>query len=234
MDTAGLGEAEWRKAIAYTWGHISMVDDAIGQIFGKLENLGLADETLTVFSADHGDMCGEHNRFDKGPYFYEQVFRVPLIICRPGRAPAEQQAFVSSADIGATLFSAVGDTGYAADTQGRDLLPLCGRSRAPEGWPAEVYGTYHLYNGMTFECRCIKTGRYKYVWNLQAVDELYDLQEDPEEMHNLAEHARFGDIRNELAAGLRGWLERAGDPTPGRTDELPRAGTIVITGEPGP
>lgn len=232
MDTSGLDEAGWRKAIAYTWGHMTMVDHAIGRILGDLERHGLADDTLVIFAADHGDVCGEHNRFDKGPYFYEEVLRIPLVIRRPGTGAALQPAFVSLIDLGATLFAAAGQEEHAASSQGRDLQPLVGAD--DPGWPREVFATYHLYNGISFECRCVRTERYKYVWNLQEIDELYDLEEDPIEMRNRIGDPALAEVEKDLRARLQRWLQENGDDTPGRATELPRAGTIVVTGESGP
>jgi len=76
MDTSPLTTEEWRTVIAYSWAHLMMVDDAIGQVLSALDQLGLTDETIVIFAADHGDMQGAHNRFDKGPYFYDEIWRI--------------------------------------------------------------------------------------------------------------------------------------------------------------
>ena len=109
MDTSPFDEAEWRRAIAHTWGHMTMVDEALGQVLDLLDDHGLGDDTAVVFAADHGDVCGEHNRFDKGPYFYEEVLRIPLIIQLPGARPAVNPTPVSFIDIGTTLLHLLGD-----------------------------------------------------------------------------------------------------------------------------
>jgi len=72
--------------------HCTLVDEAIGRILDALAATGRADNTVVVFTADHGDTDGAHNRFDKGAYFYEEVWRIPLTIAMPGVAPAEQSA----------------------------------------------------------------------------------------------------------------------------------------------
>ena len=234
MDTAALDEGKWRRAIAAPWGHMTMVDAMIGDILRTLEQSGLEEETLIVFGADHGDMCGEHNRFDKGAYFYEEAIRVPLIIRPPGGNAVRQPAHVSLIDLGATLFAAIGEETHARGTQGRNLLPLIGSSTEPEDWPREAFATYHRYNGMSFECRCIRTERHKYVWNMQEVDELYDLEQDPIEMNNLSGNPAYAEIEADLAGRVRRWLEETGDPVPDRIGDLPKAGTIIFTGEAGP
>ena len=102
-----LDEEEWRTVVAYSHAHIMMVDEAIGRVLDTLERLGLRESTTVVFVADHGDMEGGHNRFDKGAYFYEEVWRIPLIISRPDRGQATQDAYVSLIDVGETLFGLI-------------------------------------------------------------------------------------------------------------------------------
>ncbi|NOY82533.1 MAG: sulfatase-like hydrolase/transferase [Kiritimatiellaeota bacterium] len=235
MDTSGLDRDEWRTVIAYTHAHIMMVDKMIGRVLDALERLGLAHDTTVVFAADHGDMAGAHNRFDKGPYFYDEVWRIPLIIRRPGAKSAVQDAFVSILDVGETLFKLTGAVGGAgAERDGHDLLPLVGMSEYPPDWPQAAYGVYDLYNGMSFAVRAVRDERWKYVWNPQAVDELYDLEADPHEMTNLANRAEFARIVGDMRDRLMHWLQDVGDPLPEHARDLPPAGTILATGKPGP
>ncbi len=85
MDTSPLDKEEWKTVIAYSHAHITMVDEAIGRILDALDRLDLADTTTVIFTSDHGDMEGAHNRFDKGAYFYEEVWRIPFIIRAPNQ-----------------------------------------------------------------------------------------------------------------------------------------------------
>ena len=234
MDTAAFDEAEWRRAIAHTWGHMTMVDEALGRVLDLLAELGLDEETAVLFAADHGDMCGEHNRFDKAAYFYEEVLRIPLCIRLPGAAAAVNGAPVSFIDLGTTLFHLLGEHDHGGTTDGRDLAPLVGTAAVPPDWDQAAYASYHRYNGMSFECRCVRTATHKYVWNPQDVDELYDLGNDPGELTNLVAVADYAEVRADLAARLRRWLAAAGDPLPATADQPPPAGTILATGTPGP
>jgi len=235
MDTSVLDREEWRTVVSYSHAHIMLVDEAIGRILDTLERLGLDESTTVVFTADHGDMEGAHNRFDKGAYFYEEVWRIPLIVRRAGTPAATQNAFVSILDVGETLFDLIGSGD--SDTRprsGRSLLPLIGGSDSPGQWPNVAYGVYDLYNGINFAVRAIRDERWKYVWNPQETDELYDLATDPYEMKNLAGDPVGAEAESRLREQLFSWLDDIGDDLPSRADALPPAGTVMATGRPGP
>ena len=235
MDTSPLDEEEWKTVIAYSHAHITMVDEALGLVLDTLDRLNLTDSTTVIFTSDHGDMEGAHNRFDKGAYFYEEVWRIPLIIREPDTLPVKQDAYVSLVDIAETLFALI-DSETPSDQlrQGRNLMPLVGTSKRPSDWPQVAYGVYYRYNGYSFEIRAICDERYKYVWNPQDINELYDLETDPHEMTNLANRADTADIENDLHNQLLNWLNEVGDNLPNRLDALLPAGTIIATGEQGP
>ena len=104
MDTIPLDQEGWKTVIAYSQAHITMVDEATGLVLNGLDNLDLTDSTI-VFAADHNDMEVAHNRFGKDAYFYEEVWRIPLIIRALDTAPAIQEAYASLLDVSQTLFS---------------------------------------------------------------------------------------------------------------------------------
>ena len=87
---------------------------------------------------------------------------------------------------------------------------------------------------MSFAVRAIRDARYKYVWNPQEVDELYDLEADPHELTNRINDPALSSTQEHLRARLFAWLNGIGDDLPQRIDGLPEAGTIVVTGHPGP
>ncbi len=235
MDTSSLDEPAWRKAIAYSMAHIAFVDEAIGRILKDVDNLGLAGETTVVFTADHGDMRGAHNRFDKGAYFYDEVWRIPLTVRAPDAGRAVRDEFVSLIDVGRTLFELAGaGPREGAPFAGRDLRPLIGSESAGDAWPERAYGAYDSYNGMSFAVRAVRDARWKFVWNPQAVDELYDLETDPHELANSIDDAAVAPERDRLREELFAWLSDSGDDLPREAASLPEAGTIIATGAPGP
>ena len=235
MDTSVLDEEEWRTVIAYSHAHIMLVDEATGRVLDTLERLGLNDTTTVVFTADHGDMEGSHNRFDKGAYFYEEVWRIPLIVRQPETPSATQHAFVSILDVSESLFNLVAtEKSTGRPHAGRSLLPLLGNSVTLPTWPDIAYGVYDLYNGINFAVRAIRDKRWKLIWNPQATDELYDLQNDPHEMRNLITTPDTARIEAQLRVRLLKWFNEIGDDFPSRIDNLPPAGTIMATGQMGP
>lgn len=157
------------------------------------------------------------------------------MIRHPDTAPAIQDAFVSILDVGATLFSLV-DAALCPGRPraGRDLLPLLGPRRRPADWPQVAYGEYDLYNGMSFAIRAVRDERFKYVWNPQAVDELYDLETDPCELRNRANDPDIAVEKVRLRRMLFDWMRATGDDLVDRAPNLPAAGTIVATSKPGP
>lgn len=234
MDTKRFTPSDWKRIIAYANLHIRLVDDAIGTVLDRLEQLGLADDTIVVFTADHGDMNGAHNRFDKGPYFYDEVWRIPLFVSVPGSPAAHNPAYVSLLDLGHTFFQWL-NTPEQPDKprMGRDLTPLLGQASTKD-WPAYAYGAYDLYNGMSFAVRAIRSEYEKYVWNPQDVDEFYDLEQDPHELHNLSGQPSVQARETALKEQLFAWLQDIGDDLPQRSQNLPKAGTILATGKVGP
>ena len=235
MDTSMLNEEEWKTIIAYSHAHISMVDEALGLIINELEALNLYNSTTVIFTSDHGDMEGAHNRFDKGAYFYEEVWRIPLVISQPEKLPATQDAYVSLIDIAETIFALIdSQSSLNIPSLGRDLTSLIGTSKRPPNWPQIACGVYYRYNGYSFEIRAICNERYKYIWNTQDINELYDLEVDPHEMSNLSGRIEASNIENDLHNQLLNWLNQVEDNLPNRLGQLPPAGTIIATGQQGP
>lgn len=184
-DTAHLSEEEWRRLTAYYYGFVSLLDRACGDIFQALQATGLADSTLVAVVADHGDMVGAHGRFDKGPYAYDEVMRIPMLIRAPGFRAREVRRHVSLIDLNRTLTEWMGVRPEPPNVDSRSLLPLM--ERGDDGWsgPDEAFYRYEWYNGRWFGIRAIRTHEYKYCFNPAGVDELYDLRKDPAELKNI-------------------------------------------------
>lgn len=213
-DTGHMSDDDWRRCMAFYRGFVSMLDRALGEVFDAVRSNGLQDDTLVAVVADHGDMCGAHNRFDKGPYCYDEIMRIPMLLRIPGAKPREVMRHVSSIDINRTLADWAGFKPDVPNLDSRSLLPLA--ERGDSGWsaPDEAYYRYEWYDGLWFGIRAIRTHEYKYCFNPAGVDELYDLRKDPAEMVNLAGNAEMKSFEGHLARRLLLHLEQTGDAIP--------------------
>jgi arylsulfatase A-like enzyme len=180
---------EAREAIALTYGMIAMVDDAVGRILARLAALGLADDTVVIFTADHGDFMGDHQLLLKGPIHYQSIIRVPFIWADPaGPAGVRRSALAGTIDIAATILARAGLAPFNG-MQGASLLDVIAGTRAElrDALLIEEEGQ-RVYMGFPsrVRMRSLITARHRLsLYDGVAWGELYDRQEDPHERVNL-------------------------------------------------
>ena len=177
-------EAILRARRAY-FGAVSYVDDNVGKLLQVLKDCGMDDNTIVVFSADHGDMLGERGLWYKMSWF-EGSARVPLMVSYPPRfTPSTIPQNVSTLDILPTLVDIIGGTLDARlPMDGRTLLPqIEGQARSSAGTDT-VYGEY-TGEGTIAPLMMIKRGAWKFVTCPVDPPQLYNLDKDPKELHNL-------------------------------------------------
>jgi arylsulfatase A-like enzyme len=217
----------WRKSMAVYWGFVTMIDELFGRVLGRLDALGLADDTIVVMTSDHGEMMGSHGLFQKS-CMYEESLRVPLLIRAPRLAPAGRRvdAPVSLADLAPTLLSLCGLEEAGSQLlapQGRDLSawltgdePVPPECRGASDDPAAgaVFAEYKSYGPIEqmTDIRCVVGPRYKYAWNRGDRDELYDTWADPAELRNRADDSSLAGVRDRLRQRLRTWMRDTDDP----------------------
>jgi arylsulfatase A-like enzyme len=193
-----LCETEVREAIRHFWAYCSYLDDKLGQILEALDATGQAENTLVLYCADHGDYCGEHGLFAKGIPCFRGAYHVPAVlrwpngIDQPGRCVDE---LVSLADFAPTFLDLAG---VACDRQmtGSSLAEFLA-GRTPETWRDEIHTQcdgVELY----YTQRSVATKHWKYVYNGFDFDELYDLEHDPNEMHNLTGREELQSVIRDL------------------------------------
>jgi choline-sulfatase len=182
------------------YGEVSYVDDNIGRVMAALRAARLADDTIVMVIADHGEMLGERGLWFKMSYF-EAACRVPLIVHAPRRfAPGRVANAVSLVDLLPTLAEIAGDgqaPDYASPIDGRSLLPHLSRT----GGHDEVIGEY-LAEGVLAPMVMIRRGTEKFIHTPTDPDQLFDLAADPDELTNLVrirDHAgRVAELRREV------------------------------------
>ena len=205
-----LNEEQIREAIAYYWGLCTMNDDVVGMLLDALEDAGVEDNTLVLFTADHGDQVGGHGLFLKGVMPFEESYRIPMVVrwpnvIKPGSICSE---FVTLCDFAPT-FCEIAGAEPLNPCHGRSLLPIFEGS-IPEDWPKSFYGQF-LGTEYYYTQRIIRDHRYKYVFNAFDFDELYDLQKDPYEMRNLAFDPEYEDVKRRLIEEMWRWAEKTDD-----------------------
>lgn len=193
--------AQARTARRAYYGAISYVDEQLGKLLRTLEEAGQADDTVIVFTSDHGDMLGERNLWYKMTFF-EPSARVPLIVHAPGRfAPRRVAGSVSHVDLLPTLLD-LARAGAPLEAGGRSLLPHLEGS----GGHDEVAAEYTA-EGALAPIVMLRRGPYKYVHSPADPDQLYHLNDDPDELRNLAaDPGRHADALASLRADVaRRW-----------------------------
>lgn len=219
------------------WGMVSCIDTHVGKLLDALESRGLDDNTIVIFTSDHGDYMGDHRMIRKGPHVYEALTHVPLMIRWGDRfKPRSTDAFMSNVDLFPTLCDLAG-LPTPEQVQGVSLADFLQNEGDPprdaaffeHGKPGQPlrqdtiteteYATlrdqdmHHLcppvYTGRT---RGIRTDRWKYIHNVGDVDELYDLDNDPNELANLADEPQYNDVLHEHRRRLLEWALETEDP----------------------
>ncbi|MBN2474026.1 MAG: sulfatase [Pirellulales bacterium] len=190
---------------------IAAVDDNVGRILRYLDDSGLADSTVVVYSSDQGFYLGEHGWFDKR-WIYEESLRTPLLVRWPGvvKPGSTNRDIVSNLDFAETFLDIAG-ADVPDDMQGRSFVPLL-RGRTPADWRKAFYYQYYEYPAVHSVRRHygVATDRYRLVhfypnpWDPNPIDEweMYDVESDPKQMHSIYGDPRHVEVQNELEQEL--------------------------------
>ncbi|TMV47422.1 arylsulfatase [Paenibacillus mesophilus] len=214
-------DEEIHRARAGYYGNISHIDHQIGRLFYEMRNMGVYDNTLIIFTSDHGDMLGDHHMWRK-TYGYEGSAHIPMIVRLPssmGRSGVQESGkVVGLQDIMPTILEAVGAAVPQA-VDGRSMLPLMRGEQAD--WRAYLHGEHGICYSEEQEMHFLTDGRWKYIWLARlGTEQLFDLAADPGECGDLAG-------RPEYAAELRIWRERLVRTLTPRAAGLTEGGRLV-------
>ncbi len=217
-----MKEEDCRLLRAAYWAMIDHIDVQVGKLLDLLEKSGELDNTIIIFSSDHGEMLGDHGIYLKGPYFYECGVHVPLIIAWPGviEGNRRSKALVELMDIAPTLMEAVGLEIYTG-MQGTSLWGLLKGIKPLDEHKTDVYCEYYNSNikhrDPFAHATMIFDGRYKLV-RIHSIGtgELYDLEKDSKETWNCWDKEEYRDIKTELLEKLSDRMAWTCDPLPER------------------
>lgn len=204
---AGVSMDGWRRVWAAHLGLVRLADDGLGRILRALEETGIDDRTVVIFTVDHGDHLGQHGMYQKME-LYEQSVRVPLVVHMPGGAEKTFAMPVSHLDVFPTLTDLAG-TDPPAGLDGMSLSGAINTATAPPG--RSVFCQYSGNPDIGEIRRAVVARRYKYVYDPDDAPELYDLEEDPLEMENLVSDNRHAGIRRRMHEECRSWAQQHGD-----------------------
>lgn len=212
-----LGEEGVREYLRCYYAQVMQVDDQVGRIIDKLEHMGQLDDTLIVFTSDHGDMNGSHKAVGKGfQAYYDEIVKVPLIIrwpkgIKPGR---KVKTIVNNVDVMPTLLDYAG-LEIPSDCHGQSLRSFIdGKEDMQRAGYCE-----RTHPELEIAERMIRTHQWKLsfsYWTKTGTEfrppELYDLSADPTEQTNIASDSKYEPVKQKLLKRLTGWMEDTNDP----------------------
>jgi arylsulfatase A-like enzyme len=226
---APASEKKLRRLKASYYGLINEVDDNIGRLIAHLKTSGAYDDTLILFTSDHGEQMGDHWLLGKCGYF-DQSYHIPLIVRDP-RAAADAtrgrtiESFTENVDVMPTLLEWLGIEAPPA-CDGRSLLPFLRSSGTPAGWRVEAHWEYDFRDptndaaeralGIPLHActlSVIRGERYKYVHFAGLAPLLFDLRVDPAELHDVSKEPRYLPITLDYAQRMLSWRMRHADQT---------------------
>ncbi len=202
-----------RRDIALYYGAIRAIDEQIGKLMKTLNELGMEEDTIVFFSSDHGNMLGSQgNILKRKPW--EESIRVPGVLRYPRQVKVGQQKdvlFSHVVDLAPTLLSLCGIS-VPSDMQGKDLsaVVLGKTDQGPDSAFFQIFGPYHG-GGVPHAWRGVRTERHMYARRQSEPWVLYDLKNDPYEMHNLVEDPASRSVRNTMQDRLERWMQEVGD-----------------------
>ena len=203
-------EERWKEVISKFWGYITLIDDAIGEFVKFLKEEGLYESLFMAVTADHGDAMGAHRMIEKGEFMFDTTYRIPMIIKDPlsNRKGEEDNNFVYLHDLTPTCNEVAGKK-VPEFFDGESLLPILreGKTNERKGVLGQLAGHF-----VAFEQRMWRREDYKLIFNATDVGELYDLKNDPQELHNLFYDEKYTAIKREMLDELYAEMVKIKDP----------------------
>jgi len=212
---------------------VASVDDNVGRVLDYLDETGLADNTIVIYSSDQGFYLGEHGWFDKR-FMYEESYRMPLMVRWPGvtKPGTRSDELVSNLDFAETFLDIAG-ADIPADMQGRSLVPVI-KGKTPQDWRTALYYHYYEYPGPHSVRRHfgVRTKEHKlmHYYNLDEY-ELYDMQRDPDELNSVYDDPNYEKVANDLKQRIKEFQDLYQVPDDSGT--VTKDGKVIKGAKPG-
>ena len=203
-------ENDWRRLMANYYGVVSLVDEAIGSILAKLAELGLEENTIVVFTSDHGEMLGDHMLLKKG-VMYEPAIKIPFMIRVPWLSKQQNiiQERINHLDLIPTLLDIIEEPSRT----GLDGISLLNLLHNPnKALERNMFVEWNdVYEPDKIGRTIIAPENWKLTVRVNGQNELYDLNSDPYELDNKFFQAQYGNITDELIQRLADWQNKVSD-----------------------
>lgn len=206
-----LGRETWRDVTSKYYAYSTMIDDQVSRFLVEMDRLGLSDDTVVIYTADHGNLCGARGGlYDKGVGMFEDTYHIPMLVRWPGvvKPGSKRSNLVSNMDVFATVLEIAGAE-LPGGIDSRSMVPIL--TNEESDWSEDLMcwnsGVYYLHSQ-----RMLRWRQYKYVFTPYDIDELYDLAGDPLEMTNLIDDDGLVGVKIEMRKRLIQNAERAADP----------------------
>jgi len=209
--TEHLTWREWQPLLAHYYGEVSLIDAQVARVLEKLEQLGEKDNAVVIYTTDHGDTMGAHRIWNKDYTMYDEIYRVPFIVRWPGvTSPGSRcDTYIHHfLDLTPTLLE-MGGASCPDGLDGHSIVPLLTGQKQPR--PREAFCEFHGSHMGLYTIRMLQTDRYKYVFHANDIDELYDHENDPYELQNVAEDPRYASELGELKHKMVDWMASTKD-----------------------
>lgn len=214
----GLGDYGWegfQQIAARYYGHCTLIDDCVGVVLDHLQRRGLADDTIVIYVSDHGDCMGAHKLIEKGEFMYDEIYRIPLVVYHPDceNPGTVNDDFVYLQELMCTVLDAAG-VDVPDDLDGRSFLDAT-LGRDTDWDRDDVYCVFDRHFTVVQQ-RMVRTRTHQLTFNAADQGELYDLVQDPYQLHNVYGDPAYDTVRRDLGDRMRAHMERLRDPLLGR------------------
>jgi arylsulfatase A-like enzyme len=214
----GLGDYGWegfQQIAARYYGHSTLIDDCVGVVLDHLEARGLADDTIVVYVTDHGDCMGAHKLIEKGEFMYDEIYRIPLVVYHPDceNPGTVNDDLVYLQELMCTVLDAAG-VAVPEELDGDSFLDAT-LGRDTDWDRDDVYCVFERHFTVAQQ-RMVRTRTHQLTFNSADQGELYDLVQDPHQLHNVYGEPAYDATRRDLGDRMQAHMERLRDPLLGR------------------
>ena len=188
----GIENIKWEQWARYMQRYYAIISQLMmpGNGAKAIDDMNLRDNTVVIYTADHGDAAGSHGFIDKHYVMYDEEVHIPFIVRWPGvikPGSVNTDFVIHELDMAATIPAIAG---VNWKSQGANLLPLF-RGETPSDWRKYAFSNYNGQQFGLFVQRMIRDNNFKYIWNMTDMDEFYDLKADPAEMKNQIKSKKY-------------------------------------------